>query len=52
MTRRVAAAIPADLIVYEGAGHAPHWERPGQVAADIAAFSLRAPLRPRSAAAR
>ena len=26
------------LVVYEGAGHAPHWERPARVAADFARF--------------
>jgi len=48
------AAFPgAELVVYEGDGHSPHWERPSQVAADIAAFvSLRGLSRPRSSAAR
>ena len=49
---RLAATIPAELIAYPGSGHAPHWEQPQRVAADLAAFSLRAPLRPRSGAAR
>ena len=49
---RLGETIPAELIVYAGSGHAPHWERPEQAAGDIAAFSLRAPLRPRSAVAR
>jgi pimeloyl-ACP methyl ester carboxylesterase len=26
-------------VVYERTGHAPHWERPEQVAAELAAFS-------------
>jgi len=29
----------ARLIVYEGAGHAPHWEQPERVARDIVAFT-------------
>jgi pimeloyl-ACP methyl ester carboxylesterase len=51
---RLAAAIPgAELIVYEGTGHALHWEEPARAAADIAAFvSPRGPLRPRPAAVR
>lgn len=50
----LTAAIPAaELIVYEGTGHALHWEEPARAAADIAAFvSLRGPRRPRSAAVR
>jgi pimeloyl-ACP methyl ester carboxylesterase len=37
------AAIPgATLTVYEGTGHAPHWERPERFAEDLARF-LRAP---------
>jgi len=38
-------AIPdARLMIYQGAGHSPHWERPQQFAADLASFvrSLRA----------
>ena len=36
---RVAAAIPgARLAVLEGAGHAPHWERPAEVASVLAEF--------------
>jgi len=50
----LAAAIPgAELLVYEGTGHAIHWEEPARAAADVAAFiSPRGPLRPRLAAAR
>jgi pimeloyl-ACP methyl ester carboxylesterase len=34
------AAIPqAELIVYEGGGHALHWERPERYAADLARFA-------------
>lgn len=33
------AAMPrARLVVHAGAGHAPHWEEPARVAADVAAF--------------
>jgi pimeloyl-ACP methyl ester carboxylesterase len=36
---RVTAAIPgARLAVLEGAGHAPHWERPDEVAEVLTAF--------------
>jgi pimeloyl-ACP methyl ester carboxylesterase len=36
------AAIPgSERLVYEGAGHAPHWEEPGRFAADLAAFAAR-----------
>ena len=50
----LTAAIPgAELIVYEGTGHALHWEQPARAAADIAAFvSPRGPRRPRLAAVR
>jgi non-heme chloroperoxidase len=35
----LAAAIPgSELIVYEGIGHAVHWERPKRFAADVSAF--------------
>jgi pimeloyl-ACP methyl ester carboxylesterase len=35
----LAAAIDdVRTVVYEATGHAPHWERPEQVAADLAAF--------------
>jgi pimeloyl-ACP methyl ester carboxylesterase len=34
------AAMPrARLVVYAGVGHAPHWEEPARVAADVAAFA-------------
>lgn len=36
---RLVAAIPdSRLVIYEGAGHAVHWEQPERVAADIVAF--------------
>jgi pimeloyl-ACP methyl ester carboxylesterase len=36
----LAAAIAgAHLIVYPGAGHAPHWEEPARFAADLATFT-------------
>jgi pimeloyl-ACP methyl ester carboxylesterase len=39
----LAAAIPrAELRVYEGTGHCPHWERPARTAADLAAFAAPA----------
>jgi len=39
---RLVAAVPsASLKVYEETGHCPNWERPGDVAADIASFLLR-----------
>jgi pimeloyl-ACP methyl ester carboxylesterase len=34
----LAANPRAELKIYEGAGHAVHWEEPARVAADIAAF--------------
>jgi rifampin ADP-ribosylating transferase len=48
------AAIPgAELLVYQGTGHAVHWEQPARAAGDVAAFvSPRGPLRPRLAAVR
>jgi pimeloyl-ACP methyl ester carboxylesterase len=51
---RLADAIAgAELLVYEGTGHAVHWEEPARAAADVAAFvSPRGPLRPRLAAVR
>jgi non-heme chloroperoxidase len=50
----LAAAIPgAELIVYEGTGHALHWEQPERAAADVAALvSPRGPRRPRPIAVR
>jgi non-heme chloroperoxidase len=37
---RIAASIPgATLTVYEGTGHALHWEEPERFAADVAAFA-------------
>lgn len=33
-----AAIVGAQLLVYEGAGHAFYWEDPARVAADVAAF--------------
>jgi non-heme chloroperoxidase len=42
----LAAAIAgAQLVVYEGAGHAVHWEEPERVAADITALVNRLPRR-------
>lgn len=42
---RLARSIPrARLLVYEGTGHAPHWEEPARAAADIAA-AIGAPRR-------
>lgn len=50
---KLAEAIPgAELLVYEGTGHAVHWEEPARVAADVAAFITRAPRRPRLAEVR
>jgi non-heme chloroperoxidase len=38
----LAAAIAgSQLVVYPGAGHAPHWEEPERLAADLAAFAER-----------
>jgi pimeloyl-ACP methyl ester carboxylesterase len=38
----LAAAIAgSQLTVYPGAGHAPHWEKPERLAADLAAFAER-----------
>ena len=49
--KRLAAAIPgARLTVYAETGHAPHWERPEQVAADLEAFVGGAQPTPASAA--
>lgn len=42
---RLARSIPnARLLVYEGTGHAPHWEEPARAAADIVA-AMDAPRR-------
>jgi pimeloyl-ACP methyl ester carboxylesterase len=39
---RLAEAIPgARLSVYEGTGHAVHWEEPERFAAEVAAFAAR-----------
>jgi non-heme chloroperoxidase len=39
----LAAAIPgAELVIYHGTGHCPHWEQPERAAADLAAFARRA----------
>lgn len=36
---RLLSLIPnSDLNIYDGAGHAPHWEMPERLAADVAAF--------------
>jgi pimeloyl-ACP methyl ester carboxylesterase len=36
------AAMPsAELRVHPGAGHVVHWERPAEVADDVAAFALQ-----------
>jgi non-heme chloroperoxidase len=41
---RLVAAIPqARLRVYEGTGHALHWEEPARFAADVAAFATGRP---------
>ncbi|MGH6902741.1 MAG: alpha/beta fold hydrolase [Geminicoccaceae bacterium] len=38
----LAAAIAgSELVIYPGAGHAPQWEEPGRLAADLAAFAER-----------
>lgn len=36
----VAAIREAELAIYRGAGHSPHFEQPEHVAADLAAFAL------------
>jgi non-heme chloroperoxidase len=37
----LAAIARAELTVYPGAGHSPHWEQPRRCAGDIAAFARR-----------
>jgi pimeloyl-ACP methyl ester carboxylesterase len=38
---KLLAAIPhARLSVYEGVGHAPHWERPERFTAEVMAFLM------------
>jgi non-heme chloroperoxidase len=37
----VAELAQAELLVYEGTGHTPHWEEPERFASDIAAFAER-----------
>ena len=33
-------ALPrADLVVYDGVGHTPHWEAPARFAADVVKFA-------------
>jgi non-heme chloroperoxidase len=44
---RLAAEIPdARLLVMEGVGHVPFWERPERTAAEIASFALSAARAP------
>jgi pimeloyl-ACP methyl ester carboxylesterase len=40
-----AAIVGSQLVVYEGSGHAVHWEEPERVAGDIAAMVSRVPRR-------
>lgn len=48
----VRAIERAELVVYEGAGHAMHWEEPARVAADLARFARRLSHRAMPSAAR
>lgn len=50
---RVQEIEGAHLVVYDGAGHAFHWEEPARFAADLAAFteSLKSRCKPRGPAA-
>jgi non-heme chloroperoxidase len=43
----LARALPRGrLLLYDGVGHSPHWERPGRFAADVAAFLAEPAGRP------
>jgi pimeloyl-ACP methyl ester carboxylesterase len=45
----LASCIPdAELVVYEGVGHSPHWEEPERFAADLVVFVDRLGPTPRS----
>ncbi len=48
----LASSIPgARLLVYEGAGHAMHWEEPRRFAADLTEFALEVGTRSGAATA-